>query len=89
MRGSGTKLADVLKRSGLAASVTDAKRIADDISSTERKVQNYFDSKKNEMYNDLVRRSTNVLFFGPLFTNAEILRRMSIILLVLQVLWNK
>ncbi|PLW80034.1 hypothetical protein C0585_05080 [Candidatus Woesearchaeota archaeon] len=58
-RGAGNKLADVLKRSGLAASVTDANRIARDISTTEDKVQEYFDQKKNEMYDDLANKSGN------------------------------
>lgn len=56
---SSSKLADVLKRSGLAASVCDAKRIAGDITSTESKVQSYFDKKKNEMSDELARRSPN------------------------------
>ena len=64
-RNTNTKLADVLKRSGLAASINDAKRIAGDISSTEKKVQSYFDKKKNEMKDDLARKSQNIYVEKP------------------------
>lgn len=57
IRGAGSKLAEVLKRSGLAASITDASRMASDISTTENKVQQYFSGKEIEMRDELRRKN--------------------------------
>lgn len=54
-----SRLADVLKRTGLAASPSDAKRMANDIHSTERKVQDYFDKKRDEIDGELSLRASN------------------------------
>lgn len=50
------KLAETLKRCGIASSVTDAHRIAGDITTTEKKVQNFFDQKKKEIHQDMMQR---------------------------------
>lgn len=50
------KLAETLKRCGIASSVTDAHRIAGDITTTEKKVQNFFDQKKKEIHQDMIQR---------------------------------
>lgn len=52
---SAQKLAETLKRCGLASSVTQAHKMAGDITSTEKKVQSFFDQKKTEMKDDLMR----------------------------------
>jgi hypothetical protein len=49
------KLAETLKRCGLASSVTQAHQMAGDITSTEQKVQTFFDRKRQEMKNDLMK----------------------------------
>ncbi|MBR9676104.1 hypothetical protein GOV05_03790 [Candidatus Woesearchaeota archaeon] len=55
-RDSKSKLVDVLKRTGLAASMFDANQMAQDISKTEGKVQEYFNKKKVELDKDLDNR---------------------------------
>lgn len=50
------KLADTLKRCGIASSVHDALRMAKDITSTEKKVQNFFDKKKVEIKKEFINK---------------------------------
>ena len=63
------KLAQTLKRCGIATSVTDAHKIAGDITVTEKKVQSFFTEKKNEIHNDFLK---NVHPNRPEFHNNHI-----------------
>ncbi len=53
-KNSAQKLAETLKRCGLASSVSQAHMMAGSITSTEKKVQTFFDQKKKEMKDDLM-----------------------------------
>ena len=46
------KLAETLKRCGIASSIHDAHRIASDISTTEKKCQTFYEKKKEEIKSD-------------------------------------
>lgn len=50
------RLADTLKRTGLASSAHDAKRMAEDITKTEKKVQYHFDEKSEELHEEMIKR---------------------------------
>ncbi len=54
-KSNAQKLAETLKRCGLASSVSQAHQMAGEITSTERKVQTFFDQKRQEMKDDHMR----------------------------------
>lgn len=53
---NGQKLADTLKRCGIASSITEANKLAGDIRNTEKKVQTFFDQRKKEIHEDFIQK---------------------------------